>query len=467
MRAPKVPMKELRRVVIAASVGNIIEWYDFYIFGSLASILAVKFFSKTHPVAAFLSTVAIFSVGFLIRPLGAFVFGWLGDKVGRKYTFIVTLSGMGLATALIGFVPDFTSIGLAAAVILFALRLIQGLCLGGEYGGAITYVAEHIEDEKRGYYTGWLQTSPTLGIVVSLATIIGIRTYLGNDAFNAWGWRLPFIISLLLVAMAIYIRLSLGETPIFQDIKARGATTTNPWREAFLSKNFKYVVIASVVVLGQGCVWYSGQFWALYFLQTVKKLDVLTSSWIVGVALLIATPTLIFWGWLSDKIGRKPIILGGMALASLTYYPLYSALGAYADPKNVNYPMAIFIVVILVNYVGMTYGPIGAFLAEFFPSRIRYTSVSVPYHIGNGWGGGLVPIVTTSMYLSTNSVGYALLYPIIVPAVMFLIAVFVMPETRKHSIWEAAVGIRLGVPAAGVTGTVRPPGPAGPTPGGR
>jgi MFS family permease len=219
-------------------------------------------------------------------------------------------------------------------------------------------------------------------------------------------------------------------------MKARGRTTTNPWRDAFLSNNFKYVAIASVVVLGQGCVWYSGQFWALYFLQTVKKLDVLTSSWIVGIALLIATPTLIFWGWLSDKIGRKPIILGGMALASLTYYPLYTALGTYTNPGAVNYPMAILIVVLLVNYVGMTYGPIGAFLAEFFPSRIRYTSVSVPYHIGNGWGGGLVPIVTTSMYLSTGSLGWALLYPIVVPAVMFLIAIFVMPETRKHSIWE-------------------------------
>jgi MFS family permease len=347
---------------------------------------------------------------------------------------------MGVATALIGFVPTYQTIGLAAAFILFGLRLIQGLCLGGEYGGAITYVAEHIEDEHRGYYTGWLQTSPTLGIVVSLATIIGIRTWLGVEAFNDWGWRLPFIISLLLVAIAIWIRLSLGETPIFQDMKARGRTTTNPWREAFMSANFKYVVIASVVVLGQGCVWYSGQFWALYFLQTVKKLDVLTSSSIVGIALLIATPTLIFWGWLSDKVGRKPIILGGMALASLTYYPLYVALGNYANPGAVNYPMAILIVVILVNYVGMTYGPIGAFLAEFFPSRIRYTSVSVPYHIGNGWGGGLVPIVTTSMYLSTGSVGYALIYPIAVPAVMFLIAIFVMPETRKNSIWtEGAI----------------------------
>src|SRR5262247_1785190 len=437
MRAAKVPLNELRRVVIAASVGNIIEWYDFYIFGSLASILAVKFFEKGHPVAAFLSTVAIFSVGFLIRPLGAFVFGWLGDRVGRKYTFIATLSGMGISTAIIGMIPTYAQIGLTAAFILFALRLIQGLCLGGEYGGAITYVAEHISDEKRGYYTGWLQTSPTLGIVVSLAVIIGTQRYLGAEAFNEWGWRVPFIISLLLVAIAIYIRLSLQETPVFKDIKAKGQTTTNPWREAFLSKNIKYIIIASIVVLGQGCVWYSGQFWALFFLQKVKNVDVLASSYIIAVALLIATPTLIFWGWLSDKVGRKPIILGGMLLASLTYYPLYTALGVHADPKaGINYPMAVLIVVILVNYVGMTYGPIGAFLAEFFPSRIRYTSVSVPYHIGNGWGGGLVPIVTTSMFLSTNSVGYALLYPITVPAVMFLIAIFVMPETRKHSIWE-------------------------------
>jgi MFS family permease len=436
MAAPHISLKELRRVVIAAAVGNVIEWYDFYIFGSLAAILAVKFFEKSHPVAAFLSTVALFSVGFLIRPLGAFLFGWLGDKVGRKYTFLVTLSGMGISTALIGFIPSYASIGLAAAIILFVLRLIQGLCLGGEYGGAITYVAEHIEDEKRGYYTGWLQTSPTLGIVVSLAVIVSTRTYLGVDAFNAWGWRIPFIISLLLVAIAIYIRLSLAETPIFQEIKRKGQTALNPWREAFLSRNIRYVLIASIVVLGQGCVWYSGQFWALYFLQTVKKLDVLTSSYIVGIALLIATPTLIFWGWLSDKIGRKPIILGGMLLASLTYYPLYMALGTYAEPNNVNYPMAVLIVVILVNYVGMTYGPIGAFLAEYFPGRIRYSSVSVPYHIGNGWGGGLVPIITTSAYISTGSVGWALAYPIGLPAIMFVLALFLMPETRKHSIWE-------------------------------
>jgi MFS family permease len=436
MAGISVSGKELRRVVIAASVGNIIEWYDFYIFGSLASILAVKFFDKSHPVAAFLSTVAIFSVGFLIRPLGAFVFGWLGDKVGRKYTFIVTLTGMGVSTAIIGMVPTYAQIGLAAAITLFALRLIQGLCLGGEYGGAITYVAEHIEDKHRGYYTGWLQTSPTLGIVLSLAVIIGTQRYTGPEAFLEWGWRVPFLISLLLVAIAIYIRLSLAETPVFQDIKAKGQTTINPWREAFMSKNIKYILIASIVVLGQGCVWYSGQFWALFYLQKVKNVDVLSSSYIIGIALLIATPTLIFWGWLSDKVGRKPIILGGMALAALTYYPLYTALGNYADPKvGINYPMSIFIVVILVNYVGMTYGPIGAFLAEFFPGRIRYTSVSVPYHIGNGWGGGLVPIITTAAYASTGSLGWALVYPIALPAVMFILALFLMPETRKNSIW--------------------------------
>ncbi len=435
MPVPSMSARELRRVVIAAAVGNVIEWYDFYIFGSLAAILSVKFFEKSHPVAAFLSTVALFSVGFLIRPLGAFVFGWLGDLVGRKYTFLVTLSGMGLSTALIGVIPTYAQIGLLAAVLLFVLRLIQGLCLGGEYGGAITYVAEHVSDEKRGYYTGWLQTSPTLGIVVSLGVIIGARWLLGTDAFNAWGWRIPFLISLLLVAIAIYIRLSLQETPIFQEIKAKGRTARNPWREAFLSSNIKYVLIASVVVIGEGVVWYSGQFWALYFLQTVKKLDVLTSSLIVGLALLIATPTLILFGWLSDRIGRRPIILGGFLLAALTYYPIYVALGQAAQPGSVNYPAAVVLVAILVAYVGMVYGPIAAFLAEYFPARIRYTSVSVPYHIGNGWGGGLVPIITTSAYLSSGSLAWALAYPIAVPAVCFLLGVLLMPETRRISIW--------------------------------
>ncbi|MGH7521054.1 MAG: MFS transporter, partial [Gemmatimonadales bacterium] len=376
-QVPNQDARSLRRVVIAAAVGNIIEWYDFYVFGSLASILSVKFFEPTHPVAALLSTIALFTIGFLIRPLGALLFGRIGDLVGRKYTFLVTLSGMGISTALIGVVPTYASIGLSAAIVLFLLRLVQGLCLGGEYGGAITYVAEHVSDEKRGFYTGWLQTSPTLGIVLSLAVIIGTRTALGTEAFSAWGWRIPFVASLLLVAVAIYIRLRLQETPIFQEIKAKGQTATNPWKEAFTGQNLKYVAVATVVVLGEGCVWYSSQFWALYFLQTVNGVDVLNSSLIVGAGLLIATPTLVFFGWLSDRIGRKPIILTGFFLASATYYPLYRALGQVATPGAIDYPLAILIVVVLVSYVGMVYGPIAAFLAEYFPSRIRYTSVSV------------------------------------------------------------------------------------------
>jgi MFS family permease len=427
---------DFRRVIVAASVGNVIEWYDFYIFGSLAAVLSVKFFEQSHPVAALLSTIALFTAGFLIRPLGAFLFGWMGDRVGRKYTFLVTLSGMGLGTGAIGLIPSYESIGLTAAFLLFGLRMIQGLCLGGEYGGAITYVAEHVPDDSRGYYTGWLQTSPTLGIVVSLAVIIATRTYFGNQMFDEWAWRVPFLASFLLVAIAIYIRLQLQETPIFQEIKARGQMTRNPWKEAFLSSNIKYILIATVVLIGQGVVWYSGQFWALYFLQQVSKVDALTSAYIVGAALLIATPSLIFFGWLSDQIGRKPVILGGMLLASITYYPLYLWLGTVTQPGNINYPIAIFIIFILVCYVGMVYGPVGAFLAEYFPGRIRYTSVSVPYHIGNGWGGGLVPFITSSVFAATGSIGYALIYPIAVPAVCFVLALFLMPETRKISIWE-------------------------------
>ena len=428
--------RDFRRVIIAASVGNVIEWYDFYIFGSLAAVLSVKFFEQSNPVAALLSTIALFTAGFLIRPLGAFLFGWMGDRVGRKYTFLVTLSGMGLGTGAIGLIPTYASIGLTAAFLLFGLRMIQGLCLGGEYGGAITYVAEHVPDESRGYYTGWLQTSPTLGIVVSLAVIIATRTYFGNQVFDEWAWRVPFLVSFLLVAIAIYIRLQLQETPIFQEIKAKGQMTRNPWKEAFLSSNVKYILIATVVLIGQGVVWYSGQFWALYFLQQVSKVDSLTSSYIVGAALLIATPSLIFFGWLSDQIGRKPVILGGMLFAAITYYPLYVWLGTVTQPGNINYPIAIFIIFILVCYVGMVYGPVGAFLAEYFPGRIRYTSVSVPYHIGNGWGGGLVPFITSSAFAATGSVGYALIYPIAVPAVCFVLALFLMPETRKISIWE-------------------------------
>jgi len=403
------------------------------------SVLAVKFFEKGHPSAALITTIGIFTAGFLIRPLGAFLFGWLGDRVGRKYTFLLTLMGMAVGTGAIGLVPTYESIGISAAVILLALRMIQGLCLGGQYGGAITYVAEHVSDEHRGYYTGWLQTSPTLGIVLSLLVIIATRTYFGNVVFNDWAWRIPFLFSFLLLFIAGYVRSQFEESPVYAEIKAKGQTSKNPWREAFLnSANLKYVLIASIVVLGQGVVWYSGQFWALYFLQTVSKVDVLHSAYIVGAGLLIGTPSLIFFGWLSDHIGRKPVILGGMLIAAVTYYPLYTWLGAATQPNNINYPVAIIIVAIMVCYVGMVYGPIGAFLAEFFPARIRYTSVSVPYHIGNGWGGGLVPVITVAAYQATGSLAYALIYPIAVPAVCFLLGLLLMPETRHNKIWETA-----------------------------
>jgi len=429
--------KNFRTVIMAASAGNVIEWYDFYIFGSLATILSVKFFEKSHPVAALLSTIALFTAGFLVRPLGAFVFGWLGDMVGRKYTFILTLVGMALGTGAIGLIPTFDQIGLAAAFILFALRMIQGLCLGGSYGGAITYVAEHVPEARRGYYTGWLQTSPTLGIVLSLIVIIATRTYFGEKVFNDWAWRIPFLCSFFLLLVTMYMRRNFEESPVYQEIKAKGKTSKNPWREAFLNPaNLKFVVIATIVVLGEGVVWYSSQFWALFYLQTVSKVDTLSSSFIVGIGLIIGTPSLVFFGWLSDIIGRKPVILGGFFLAAVTYYPLYTWLGSVSHPGNINYPIAILIVAILVCYVGMVYGPIGAFLAEFFPGRIRYTAVSMPYMIGNGWGGGLVPFITTAAYQSTGSLASALIYPIAVPAVCLVLSLFLMPETRHMKIWE-------------------------------
>ena len=366
--AAQIP-PNFRRVITAAAGGNVIEWYDFYIFGSLATILSVKFFEKSHPVAALLSTIALFTAGFLVRPLGAFVFGWLGDRVGRKYTFLMTLTGMALGTGAIGLIPTFELIGLAAAFILFGLRMIQGLCLGGSYGGAITYVAEHVSDERRGYYTGWLQTSPTLGIVLSLLVIIVVRTYFGEAVFNDWAWRIPFLFSFLLVFITLYMRVNFEESPIYAEIKAKGAMSKNPWKEAFLSANFKLVVIATIIVLGEGVVWYSSQFWALYYLQTVAKVDTLTTAYIVGAGLIIGTPTLILFGWLSDIIGRKPVILGGFLLAAVTYYPLYVWLGSATQPGHINYPIAVLIVAILVAYVGMVYGPIGAFLAEYFPAK--------------------------------------------------------------------------------------------------
>ncbi len=429
--------QDFRRVVVAAAVGNVIEWYDFYIFGSLGALLAAKFFAGTNPAIEFLKTMVIFSAGFLIRPVGALLFGWLGDRAGRKVTFMVTLMGMGLGTAVIGVVPTYHSIGLSAAFILLFLRLIQGLCLGGEYGGAITYVAEHTPDERRGLYTGILNTSPTLGIIVSLVVVIGVEAAMGKAAFEEWGWRIPFLISFFLVMIAGYIRLSLQETTVFAEIRAKGRQTRNPWREAFLSVNIRYVLIASIMVFGEGVVWYSSQYWTYFFLQKGAGMDLITASWIIGLGLLLGTPTLVLFGWLSDQMGRKPVLLGGLLLPALLYYPLFSWLASVTTKGQENYAVAVIIVAILVSFVGMVYGPIGAFLSEYFPSRIRYTSVSVPYHIGNGWGGGLVPTITYASFMAHKSLGQALIYPIAVPAICFLILLFIMPETHKISIWDA------------------------------
>ena len=436
MTAPALSTRDLRRVVIAAAVGNVIEWYDFYIFGSLAAILSVQFFSKSDPVAAFLSTVALFSVGFLIRPLGAFVFGRVGDLVGRKYTFLVTLSGMGLSTALIGVIPSYASIGLSAAFILFFLRLIQGLCLGGEYGGAITYVAEHVPDAKRGYYTGWLQTSPTLGIVLSLAVIIGTREIVGPDAWNAWGWRIPFLLSLLMVAIALYIRLRLQETPIFQAIKARGQTATNPWREAFLSQNLKFVIIASVVVMGEGVVWYSGQFWALYFLQQIRKPDVLTPSdhrrgraahrhpdvHFVRVALRQDRPQ-------ADHSERVPA--RGAHLLSALHCPRAGRGPGQHELSRRDFDRRHHGLIRRDGLWPDRRVPRGV-LPGPHPVHVGVRALSHRERVG--WRAGAdhhdvrLPV--------HHSLGSALIYPIAVPAVCFLVSLFLMPETRANRIGD-------------------------------
>ena len=361
--------------------------------------------------------------------------GWAANTPSSS-----TLTGMGLATAAIGLIPTFASIGLAAAFILFGLRMIQGLCLGGEYGGAITYVAEHVSDERRGYYTGWLQTSPTLGIVVSLAVIVGTRTYLGNDAFNDWGWRIPFLISFLLVMMAIYIRLQLGETPIFQEMKAKGGMVKNPWREAFLSANIKFILVAIVVLDRAGRRVVQRTVLGAIFPpdgEEARRAD-LQLHRRRGVAHRDADVDLLRLALRHDRpeAGHP----GGHGPGLPDVLPALCVAGSGTNPGAVNYPVAIFIIFILVSYVGMVYGPVGAFLAEYFPSRIRYTSVSVPYHIGNGWGGGLVPFITSAAFLSTGSVGYALIYPIVVPAVCFIICLFIMPETRTHQYLGAREG---------------------------
>jgi len=487
-------------VILASSVGTLIEWYDFYIFGSLATVIASQFFPKTNPTAALLSTLATFAAGFIVRPFGALVFGRLGDLIGRKYTFMLTLIIMGGSTFAIGLIPSYESIGVFAPIIILVLRLLQGLALGGEYGGAATYVAEHAPANRRGYFTSWIQTTATLGLFLSLGIILITRQSLDHDRatsitkFNDWGWRIPFLVSIVLVAVSIYIRLKMKESPLFSKLKTEGKTSVNPLKESFAHKgNLKMVLLALFgATMGQGVVWYTGQFYAQSFIENVCKIDFEQSRTILIWAILFATPFFVVFGKWSDKVGRKWIMLVGMFLAIITYRPLFNQLFSISDTTNKkelvtrneintkmvpigntgnslrtvtstrhykegvrlievktdtlyadagrvtlkpdmktskllndeNYRMMIIIVFIMILYVTMVYGPIAAFLVEMFPTKIRYTSMSLPYHIGNGIFGGLTPFIATlltTIYTSDKLVG--LYYPIIIAAVCLVIGV--------------------------------------------
>ncbi len=428
-------------VIGASSAGTLIEWYDFYIFGSLATIIAGHFFPKGHETVALLSTLATFATGFVVRPFGALVFGRMGDMVGRKFAFMVTLLIMGGATTAIGFLPTYEQIGIFAPIGLLLLRLLQGLALGGEYGGAATYVAEHSPDGQRGYYTSFIQTTATLGLFVSLGVILATRLGLGEDTFKDWGWRLPFVLSIVLVIFSYFIRRRMDESPVFQAMKNSGKASKSPLRDSFLNpENRRMVLIALFgATAGQGVVWYTGQFYALYFLQTVLKVDFVVSNTIIAVALLLATPFFVVFGALSDRIGRKKIMLTGMALAALTYYPIYRAMEFYsgwnaampdAPAVNPNVVMLTLLVFIQVLYVTAVYGPIAAFLVELFPAHIRYTSMSLPYHIGNGVFGGLVPLIGTALVAATGYHFAGIIYPTIVAVLTILIGLKYISEKK-------------------------------------
>jgi MFS family permease len=444
-------LASIRRIIAASSVGTMIEWYDFYIFGMLAKTISLEFFPADNPTAALLSTLAIFAAGFIVRPFGALVFGRLGDKVGRKYTFLLTLILMGGSTFLIGCVPGYKSIGILAPILVLLLRLIQGLALGGEYGGAATYVAEHAPVGKRGLYTSWIQTTATLGLFVALGVILLVKSNMSEAAFTAeWGgWRFPFWISLLLVGVSVYIRLNMSESPLFAELKSSGKTAVNPLKESFQQRaNFKLVLLALFgAVMGEGVVWYTGQFYAQSFLETKCKLDFEQSRTILLWAIAAATPFFVFFGWLSDRIGRKWILMTGMLLAVLTYRPIF---GYFIDHSIALDPTATTIVLtsdlywkfvglvfLLIFYVTMVYGPIAAFLVELFPTRIRYTSMSLPYHIGNGVFGGLVPFI--GLLLSTSLPGDPLVglwYPIGITAVCFLIGVLYLDNKLDENVMD-------------------------------
>ncbi len=544
--------REEKKVIFASSLGTVFEWYDFYLYGSLAAIIAKQFFSGLDAGAAFIFALLAFAAGFIVRPFGALVFGRLGDMIGRKYTFLVTILIMGLSTFIVGVLPNFATIGWAAPVILIVLRMLQGLALGGEYGGAATYVAEHAPADKRGAYTSWIQTTATLGLFLSLMVILGTRTIVGEEAFADWGWRVPFILSIALLAVSVWIRLSMNESPAFKKMKEEGKTSKAPLTESFGQwKNLKIVILALVgLTAGQAVVWYTGQFYALFFLTQALKVDGATANILVAISLLIGTPFFLVFGTLSDRIGRKPIIMAGCLIAALTYFPLFNALTSAAnpdlakaqkevpvtvvvdpaqcsfqgspiarevnfhtscdiakrtlaqaavnytiveapagtvasiklggvevtslnatltpdgnsfdpeskasiaafkkavaeatkaagyppkaDPAKINKPLVVGILTLLVIYVTMVYGPIAAMLVELFPTRIRYTSMSLPYHIGNGWFGGLLPTIAFGMVAQSGNIYNGLWYPIIIASITFVIGMLFVKETKDTDIY--------------------------------
>jgi MFS family permease len=544
---PKATAKQNNWLIIgASSLGTVFEWYDFYLYGLLTSIISAQFFSGVNEVTGFIFALAAFGAGFAVRPFGALVFGRLGDLVGRKHTFLITMGIMGGSTFLVGCLPSYSKVGVLAPVLLLALRLLQGLALGGEYGGAATYVAENSPPGKRGLFTSFIQTTATLGLFGALIAVIVTRTTMGEDAFKDWGWRIPFLISVILLGVSVWIRMQLAESPVFVKMKSLGTTSKAPLSEAFGRwPNLKIVLISLLgAVMGQAVVWYTGQFYALFFLERTLKVDGATTNIMVAVALVLATPGFIFFGWLSDRIGRKPIIMVGCLLAMLTYFPLFNALTRYAnpalytaqssapvtvvadpnecsvqfdpigknpfdstscdiaknflakasvsyrsenapagtiatirsanasfaapdpkvvkgadrkaaiaafqkqvksalsaagypdkaDPAAINKPMVVLILFILVLYVTMVYGPIAALLVELFPARIRYSAMSLPYHIGNGWFGGFLPYIAFAMVAATGNIYYGLWYPIVVAGITLVLGVLFLPETFKRSI---------------------------------
>jgi MFS family permease len=442
-------------VIGASSIGTIIEWYDFYLYAVLAAFLAPLFFPSDNPTASLLAAFATFGAGFAVRPFGAVVFGHIGDLVGRKYAFLITVTIMGLGTTLIGLLPTYAQIGVLAPIILVLLRLLQGLALGGEYGGAAIYVAEHAPDNRRGFLTSWIQTTATVGLVLALVVILICRVTMGNEAFAAWGWRVPFLLSFFLVAIALFVRMRLQETPLFSRLKAAGNSSPSPVKDSLGNgRNWGLILLVLFgATAGQAVVWYQGQFQARVYIEGPLKVDPVTGDMIMIVALLLGTPFFLLFGALSDRIGRKPIILGGCLLAAITYFPIYLLMGQVAD----NAFLLGVLVFIQMIYVTMVYGPIAAFLVEFFPAKIRYTSMSLPYHLGNGWFGGWLPFIAVAITAATGNPLMSLIYPIAVAAMTFVIGTFFIRETRSTRIWDEVGGEEPVVTSPAPSGTQTAP----------